>query len=212
MKTKAKIIAILICLIVLFEWPVTQLHSQQIQYAQQQDPNIGMFCFLVVMVVCVGGVLLLCAYLNKCYPMAPQPTTPPPTNNPAGAARGSATTRLLLVSAMSISLTNFNVWSIPYTNVWLDAGGNQYTTCFSGNTPTNLLECTNIPNWSPLNYSITGWVSSASMVMVVYDKNGISLVTNWSSITQSNGFYTVTSGTNVNLPQRYKQEFFKYVN
>ena len=100
------------------------------------------------------------------------------------------------------------------TNGWTDWQGNPYTWFFVTQTDPggpHIQTSTNLFDWTDANYTVSMWLSSSvspdpnflhltNMATVLYDGNGIPLVTNWSAITPG---VPVNTGFPATAPQMY---------
>jgi len=104
------------------------------------------------------------------------------------------------------------------TNGWTDWQGNTYTWFFVTQTDPSqphIQTSTNLVDWADANYSVNIWLSSSvtsdpsmsnftNMVSVLYDGNGVPLVTNWSHV-------STNAPINIGVPATAPQMYFRGV-
>lgn len=156
----------------------------------------------VVGIVVIGGGIIICLGLKKMCnsipPLQNPPQPPPPTTNaPAQhvfVLNNTSTTPRLNLSDANVEA--YNVSGTVFVNN--DPYGNPYTRLFR----TTIKSSVDLKQWNT-ELSLVGWMSTQYVIIVYYNNDGVSVLTNGATLTFGSGTNEVYIPIDTTPPQKF---------
>lgn len=200
MRTKLPLTLLLIGALFMAERPA-RVEAQDTNKPQPESVPCGVI--IAVVVIVVGGIVIY-KIIRFCKNKFPQPPPPPPPATNAPPATNDPPQN------PTASLANLRPSNIPTgydvsAAGWVDNSQPANPVPFLVFIPLQFNGSTNLADWSPA-CSVNLWLSSNSLVGVVYDAGSNAVATNWA---RGNPFDTNACMTNsLNFPLGGRKQFF----
>ncbi len=158
-------------------------------------------CIIGIVVIGAGIVLVMgLRKMCKSIPPLENPPQPPPasTNAPQHRMTFTSTTPLPRINLNDDNVEAYDVSAFTFDTT--DPYGNPYNRLFR----TTIQSSVDLKTWNT-ELSLVGWMSGQYVIIVYYDKDGLSIATNGATLTFGSG----TNETYVPIDTRPPVKFFK---